>query len=108
MELLEGVLGGVIGAQALALVKNYLQKHGGIAGVVAELENSGLAQQVKSWVSTGPNHPITGAEVEAALGADLVRELSEKSGMAYDKILEVLAKDLPTVVDKATPEGKLP
>ncbi len=108
MDILEGVLGGVLGAGALTVVRDYLQKHGGVSGLAAEFENSGLGQQVKSWIGSGPNHPISGEQVEAALGPNLVKELSEKSGMAYEKVLEVLAKDLPTLVDKATPEGKLP
>ncbi len=108
MDILEGVFGGVLGAAALAVVRDYLQKHGGISGLAAEFEGTGLGQQVKSWISTGPNHPISAEQVEAALGPNLVRELSEKSGMAYDKVLEVLSNNLPTLVDKATPEGKLP
>ncbi len=108
MDILEGVLGGVLGAGALTVVRDYLQKHGGLSGLAAEFENSGLGQQVKSWIGAGPNHPISGEQVEAALGPNLVNEISEKSGMAYEKVLEVLAKDLPTLVDKASPEGKLP
>src|SRR5258705_9987193 len=36
---------GVIGAEALSLVKDYLEKHGGIRGVVAEFEKTGFGQQ---------------------------------------------------------------
>jgi hypothetical protein len=55
MGVLDGVLGGVVGAEALSLVKGYLEKHGGVHGVVADFERNGLGQQVKSWVPTGPN-----------------------------------------------------
>jgi uncharacterized protein YidB (DUF937 family) len=54
MGLLYGILGGVIGAEALSLVKDYIEKRGGIQGVVAEFEKTGFGQQAKSWVSTGP------------------------------------------------------
>lgn len=40
---------------------------GGLARVyaaVAEFEKAGLGQKVKSWVSTGPNLPITFAEIK--------------------------------------------
>jgi hypothetical protein len=30
MGLLDGILGGVIGAEALSLVNDYIEKHGGI------------------------------------------------------------------------------
>ena len=54
MGFLEGILGGVVGAEALSLVKGYFEKHGGIEGVVSEFEKNGFGQQVKSWVSTAP------------------------------------------------------
>jgi hypothetical protein len=37
MGLLDGILGGVIGAEALSLVKDYIEKRGGIQGVVLAL-----------------------------------------------------------------------
>jgi uncharacterized protein YidB (DUF937 family) len=64
MGLLDGILGGVIGAEALSLVKDYIEKHGGIQGVVAEFEKTGLGQQAKSWISTGPNLPITSEQIQ--------------------------------------------
>ena len=108
MGLLDGILGGVIGAEALSLVKDYLEKHGGIQGVVAEFEKTGFSQQAKSWVSTGPNLPINAEQIQQALGSEKVREMAAKFGIPVDKIADLLAKHLPTVIDKETPEGKLP
>jgi uncharacterized protein YidB (DUF937 family) len=54
MGFLDGVLGGVVGAEALSLVKGYFEKHGGVDGVVADLDRNGFGKQAKSWVSTGP------------------------------------------------------
>ena len=61
---IDGILGGVIGAEALSLVKDYIEKHGGIQGVVAEFEKTGFGQQAKSWVSTGPNLPINAEQIQ--------------------------------------------
>ncbi len=108
MGLLDGILGGVIGAEALSLVKDYVEKHGGIQGVVSEFEKTGLGQQVKSWVSTGPNLPITAEQIQKAIGSEKVKELAAKFGIPADKVADLLAKHLPTAIDKATPEGKLP
>jgi uncharacterized protein YidB (DUF937 family) len=108
MSLLDGILGGAIGAEALSLVKGYIEKHGGIEGVVAEFEKSGLGEKVKSWVSTGPNLPINGDEIQKALGSEKVKALAAKFGISTDKVADLLAKHLPTAIDKATPEGKLP
>jgi hypothetical protein len=41
MGLLDGILGGVVGSEALSLVKDYIEKRVGIQGVVAEFEKTG-------------------------------------------------------------------
>lgn len=108
MGLLDGILGGVIGAEALSLVKDYIEKRGGIQSVVAEFEKTGFGQQAKSWVSTGPNLPVSAEQIQQALGSEKVRELAAKFGIPADKVADLLAKHLPTAIDKSTPEGKLP
>jgi uncharacterized protein YidB (DUF937 family) len=108
MGLLDGILGGVIGAEALSLVKDYIEKHGGIEGVVAEFEKTGFGRQAKSWVSSGPNLPVTSEQIQQALGSEKLKEFAAKFGIPVDKVAELLAKYLPTAVDKATPEGELP
>jgi uncharacterized protein YidB (DUF937 family) len=108
MGLLDGILGGVIGAEALSLVKGYIEKHGGVAGVVAELEKTGFGQQVKSWVGTGPNLPISAEQIKQALGSDTVKDLAAKFGIPVDKVAGFLAENLPTAIDKSTPDGKIP
>ena len=108
MGWLQGILGGVIGAEALSLIKEYLEKHGGVEGTVAEFDKAGLGEKVKSWVSTGPNLPITTEEIQKALGSEKVKALAAKVGIPIDKVADLLAKNLPIAIDKATPEGKLP
>jgi uncharacterized protein YidB (DUF937 family) len=108
MGFLDGVLGGVVGAEALSLVKDYIEKHGGISGVVSEFEKTGFGQQAKSWVSTGPNLPINAEQIQQALGSEKVKDLAAKFGVPMDKVKDMLAKYIPAAVDKATPDGKLP
>jgi uncharacterized protein YidB (DUF937 family) len=108
MGFLDGVLGGVVGAEAFSLVKGYIEKHGGIQGVVGEFEKTGFGQQAKSWVSTGPNLPITAEQIQQALGSGKVKDLAAKFGVPMDKVTDMLAKYIPAAVDKATPDGKLP
>ena len=52
------------------LIKAYLDKPDSIQGAVAEFEKAGLGEKVKSWVSSGPNLPITAKEIQKALGSD--------------------------------------
>ena len=108
MGWLQGILGGVIGAEALSLIKAYLEKPDSIQGAVAEFEKAGLDQKVKSWVSTGPNLPITAKEIQKALGSEKVKALAAKVGIPADKVADLLVKHLPVAIDKATPAGNLP
>ena len=108
MGFLDGILGGVVGAEALSLVKDYFEKHGGIQGVVAEFEKTVFGQQAKSWVGTGPNLPISAEQIKQALGSEKVKDMAAKFGVPMDKVTDMLAKYVPTAVDKATPDGKLP
>ncbi|HXW71455.1 MAG TPA: YidB family protein [Methylocella sp.] len=108
MGLLDGILGGAIGAEALSLVKGYIDNHGGIQGVVAEFEKTGFGQHAKSWVSTGANLPISADQIQQVLGSEKVKELAAKTGLPIDKVADLLAKYLPVAVDKATPGGTVP
>lgn len=108
MGLLDGVLGGVAGAGIATLVKGYLDSHGGGQGVVARLQESGLGEQVKSWIETGPNLPVSAAQIQGSLGSSKVNELAVKFGIPADKISDFLAQHLPAAIDEATPSGRLP
>lgn len=108
MSFLQGILGGVVGAEALSLLKDYVEKHGGIEGVVSQLEQTSVGQQVKSWVGTGENLPVSADQIRDALGSQKVKDLAASVGIPPEKVSELLAQYLPVAVDKATPEGKLP
>lgn len=108
MSLLDGILGGVVGAGASALVKKYIDDHGGIGGVVAQFEASGLGQQAKSWVGTGENLPVSASQIQQALGSGKVAALASQFGLPADQISDFLAQHLPAAVDAATPSGQLP
>lgn len=108
MSFLKGILGGVVGAEALSLLKDYVEKHGGIEGVVAELEQTSVGQQVKSWVGTGENLPVSADQIRDALGSQKMKDLAASVGIPPEKVSDLLAQYLPVAVDKATPEGKLP
>jgi uncharacterized protein YidB (DUF937 family) len=108
MGLLDGIMGGVIGVEIATLLNGYIEKRGGLQGVLADFEKNGYGDKVKSWVGTGPNLPISAEQVQQALGSERVKELGAKFGIPMDKVAAQLAEYLPKAIDKATPEGKLP
>lgn len=108
MGLFDGMLGGIVGAGMVSVVNGILEQHGGVQGVINEFEKNGLGATVSSWVGTGPNQPITPAQVHQALGPDLLQQLSAKSGLSVQELAEKLSQVLPQAVDKMTPNGTIP
>jgi uncharacterized protein YidB (DUF937 family) len=108
MGLFDGVLGGVVGAGMVSVVNGIIEKHGGVQGIVNEFERNGLGPTVRSWVGTGPNEPVSAPDVHRVLGADLLQQLSAKTGLPVQELTEKLSQILPQAVDSLTPDGKIP
>jgi uncharacterized protein YidB (DUF937 family) len=104
MSLLDGIIGGAMAS----VVNNLIQEHGGVGGIVNEFQSKGLGDTVKSWVSTGPNQPVSGQDLEGALGRQTVADLAAKYGMTPSELTAKLAEVLPTAVDAMTPGGHVP
>jgi uncharacterized protein YidB (DUF937 family) len=81
---------------------------GGLSAIVAKLQQAGLADQVKSWIGTGENLPISAQQLQQVLGSDMVKQLAGRFGIPVDQLSTVLAQVLPTAVDHASPSGTLP
>jgi uncharacterized protein YidB (DUF937 family) len=105
MGMLDGLLGGVVGAEMATVVNGLIQKHGGVQGIVAQLEQQGLGGTVRSWVGTGANLPITPDQIHQAFGSDTVKELAAKIGISPQDLAAKLSQILPQAIDKLTPGG---
>ncbi len=81
---------------------------GGLNAIIAKLQQAGLGDQVKSWIGTGQNLPITAEQLQQVLGSDTVKQLAARFNIPVDQLGKVLAQALPTAVDRASPNGKLP
>jgi len=107
-----GVLKGVLDqveTVAPGLISSTLGKtnFGNLQGLVEQLQKGGLNEQVKSWISSGVNLPVTSEQIRTALGNQKVKELAEQFGLPVDATLKMLAEQIPAVVDQASPDGKL-
>lgn len=108
MGLLDGIIGGIVGAEINHLVRSYIEQHGGVAALVKKFEEQGMGSLVASWVGTGANHAVTGQQIQQALGSGALQQLAAKFGMNADDIANKLAAVLPQVVDQMTPNGTVP
>ena len=104
MGLLDGVLGGVVGAAAT----QFIQSHGGVQGIVNQMQQHGMGETVKSWVATGPNQPISADQLHQVFGAGTLAEIAARVGMTPEELSQKLAQILPQTVDQMTPNGALP
>ena len=88
------------------------KERGGLAGGLSDLldgfRSHGQAETADSWVRTGPNKGLTPDQVEEAVGADNIAELSRRTGISRNDLLERLATNIPQAVDRVTPDGNLP
>jgi len=78
-----------------------------IQGLLNKLQQSGFGKQVSSWLGDGKNLPITADQLRAALGNEQIQQLAAHFGLPMDKILATVAENLPAIVDKLSPNGKL-
>ena len=80
----------------------------GLAGLVQQLAASGLGPQEQSWVGTGANQPVSGDQIEQALGSDKIQQLAQQVGLNPADLSGALAHLLPHAVDQLTPGGQMP
>lgn len=92
-------------AQVLGVL---LQQQGGLAGLVSALTRGGLGQQVQSWITTGANTAVSGAEITQALGHANVAQIAQQLGLDHGQAGSILAQALPHLIDHLTPSGALP
>ena len=81
---------------------------GGLSGLVQAFQKNGLGDIVNSWVSTGKNLPVSAEQIQQGLGGDLLKQLASQAGLSSEAAGSQLANLLPGLIDKLTPDGKMP
>lgn len=113
-DLLGGIAGGAPGGLGglKGLGDLFGTANGGLSGGLGDLlrqfEQKGQGETVKSWVQPGENRPIGGRELSDVIGAEVLDDLSSRTGLSPEEILTRLSRDLPTAVDDLTPGGRIP
>ncbi|MCY0961400.1 YidB family protein [Streptomyces sp. H27-H5] len=104
--------GNILGALLGALAGGGAQAAGGgnnpLGGLMDMLTKSGLVDQAQSWVGTGENKAVTGAQIAEALPNEALQKVAEQTGVSPEHAADQIAQSLPRAVDKLTPDGSLP
>ena len=98
-----GTLGGLLGGAGAGATLS-----GGLSDLIKSFQQAGQSQAAQSWIDKGPNQPIAPTDLEKALGPEKIEWLTTQTGMSRDELIAGLSRELPTVVDQLTPEGRLP
>ena len=80
----------------------------GLGGLFHQFQQNGQGAAMQSWVGTGQNAPANAGQVSQAIGPDMIRQLAQKTGMSEQQVAQQLSQELPGIVDKLTPQGRLP
>ncbi|THD52293.1 MAG: DUF937 domain-containing protein [Bradyrhizobium sp.] len=102
-DILKGGLGGLLAGGAAGSVIS-----GGLGDLLRQFQQSGHGDTANSWVSAGPNKPISPGDLATALGADQINGLMAQSGLSREELLSGLSQQLPEVINHLTPDGRLP
>jgi uncharacterized protein YidB (DUF937 family) len=83
-------------ADALSQV---MQEHPqGMDGILNQLKQNGLGQQVESWVSPGENKSISPEQVQQGFGSTVLENIAQRAGISPAVASGVIAVVLPLVV----------
>jgi len=81
---------------------------GGLSSLLQSFQQNGHGDVINSWIGPGQNRPIAPDQLHQALGPEAVNNLSRLTGLPQDQLLSELSRVLPGVVDKLTPQGRMP
>jgi uncharacterized protein YidB (DUF937 family) len=81
---------------------------GGLGDMLQRFQQSGHGDVMNSWIGPGQNQAIAPDQLHQALGPEAVNNLSRLTGLPAKDLVAELSRVLPGVVDKLTPQGRMP
>jgi uncharacterized protein YidB (DUF937 family) len=114
-ELLQSILGGgaktpnsdLLGS-GIKVLLDPKGPTGGLPGLLEMFKGKGLGHIVESWIGSGPNKKISPGKIKKGLGSDILEQIAGAAGLSKGKASGQLAKYLPDIINKLTPQGQIP
>jgi len=116
MNLVRSLMGGA-GQQQQAgeamggsIIEQLLQNgvQGGPGALLQQLTQSGLGEQVQSWLSTGQNLPVSAEQIQNALQGGQLQQWAQNFGLSPETLSQTISQHLPGIIDRMSPNGRLP
>jgi uncharacterized protein YidB (DUF937 family) len=80
----------------------------GLNELLESFKENGEGDTAQSWINPGPNKEISPPQLTQAIGSDVLATLEQQTGLSQQELLARLSRELPSAVDKYTPDGRLP
>ncbi|MBR0828938.1 DUF937 domain-containing protein [Bradyrhizobium manausense] len=100
---LSSIFGGLLGGGGAGSLLG-----GGLNELFDQFSKNGQGEAAESWVGTGPNKEISPPQLQQAIGPDVLAALEQQTGLSREELLARLSRELPTAIDRYTPDGRLP
>src|SRR5580704_4197772 len=101
-----------LGPKGSTLVQETLdliaRQPGGIGGFLDRFKAAGFAVEVASWVGRNDAVPLSGQEVEEALGSDVISEIADKAGVSQRFARTILGFAIPKIIGQLVQGGAIP
>ena len=92
----------------MSSIMQLLGGQGGLQNLISQFDAKELGDVIGSWVGTGQNKSISPEQLQNVFGADALGGIANKLGLNVNDLSAQLSNILPGVVDKLTPNGKIP
>jgi len=101
-----------LGPKGSSLVQETLdliaRQPGGIGGFLDRFKAAGFAAEVATWVGGSDAVPLSGQEVEEALGSEVIAEIAEKADVSQRFARTILGYAIPKIVGQLSQGGAIP
>ena len=92
----------------LPVVLAYIQKNGGLSGVLSKFSNNGMGNKAQSWVNIdADNDGIDAGDIQRLFGEQEIQAACAQTGASESEVCQGIAELLPKVVNDLTPQGDL-
>ena len=81
---------------------------GGLPTVLARFQANGMDDIASSWVATGTNRPLSVDQLKQVFDPGTIASVADKLGISTNDAAWMMATELPKIIDKLTPDGRVP
>lgn len=89
-------------------IQSFVSQQGGLSGLKDKFEQQGAGSLLQSWISTGPNLPVSSEQLQKVMGNQFLQDTAKKMGIDPTTAAQKMTQMLPLLIDKLSPHGSLP